>query len=68
MPRVDVQQGEGWPGRGEGLAGQGGQHQGILAARKQDRGLRKLGGRFAQDMNRLVLQHIQMAEVVVGHR
>ena len=64
---VDVHQGEGHPGRVEGLAGQVEAHDRVLAAAEQQGRVVELGGHLAQDEDALALQLLQVGESVGMH-
>ncbi len=59
--RVDVEQGEGWPARREGLQRDVQQHARILADRIEHDGVAEFGGDFAQDEDRFGLELSQMS-------
>jgi hypothetical protein len=63
VPGVDVQQREGKPARPERLLGEAQQDDRVLAAGEQQRGLRALSRDFAQDVDGLGLEPVEMASV-----
>ena len=64
---IDVDEREGHARRPEGLAGEPGHDDGVLAAGEKQGGVFKLGGGFAQDEDGFGFELVEVAEVVVGH-
>ena len=65
---VDLEHRERDLGRVEGLLGEPHHHDGVLAAREHQDGLLELGGDLAEDVDRLRLELVELAQPVVGVR
>ena len=63
---VDLEHREGDLRRVEGLLGQAQHHDGVLAAGEHQHRLLELGGDLAEDVDRLRLQLVELAQPVVG--
>ncbi len=68
VPGVYMEEGEGHAGGVEGLAGEPCHDDGVLAAAKEEGGGAELGGGFAEDVDGLALELLEMADGVFMKR